>query len=392
MFLDGSADELRGKSEVLVDEAYDFGEAGSAAKVRYDNEDDIQVLEQEIESVVSVTDEIEGGFTPRIAQASVDDKVATIDEVKSLHNFRKGGFTGEGVNVVVMDSGIDESHELFADMDITHADVTGWGEGDDVGHGTAVAGQIVRLAPDVNLTSLRIFGGEGSASMDTILKAYEWLFAHTDEMDIVNMSWGASQKVQELDDLQNQLVEQGVRDVTAAGNTSEEGGSPATAEKAFSAGACTQEGEMASFSSYNPNWDNPDVTAIGVNNRLAQASDTTMGDNLTGPWTMASGTSFAAPELTGSVARYYEEYGSENIETAYEESADDIKGIEKDGSGLLNHNAAVNLPQANATVWTLWGDGQDIIYLNKNWLTDGDYDVSKVNESDDRITLEFIKE
>lgn len=399
IFLQDNAEKLYKEDNILVNKTYDFGEeAGSAAKVSYDDEEDIETVKQELSSVTGVVDEIEGGFVTRTAPTEVDERVATIEEIEKLHTLGHDGFTGEGINVVVMDSGIDEEHGVFNNTDIDHVDVTGRGDGDEVGHGTAVAGQIVRVAPDVNLTSLRIFGSSGRATFSTILKAYEWLFQHSDEIDIVNMSWGASRKVDQLDQLQNKLVEQDVRDVTAAGNTASEGGSPATAEKAFSAGACTESGEMAPFSSYNPNWDNPDVSTVGVNNRLAQASGTSMGGDLRGPWVMASGTSFAAPELTGSVARFLEGNPDEDLEELYEETGDDIEEVEKDGYGLLNHSALMSNapedgapPETQATVWTLWSDNRDMIHLNKDWLSDGEFTVSKVADTDDRIVLEFLR-
>lgn len=394
VFTEGRAQDLYDEEQMLVNTVYDFGDVGSIVKVNYDDKEDIETVKQNIDTVVSVEDGVNEGFITRVAPNSIADRVATMEEVKRLHNIRERGYTGEGIHVVVMDSGIDVDHPLFADMDITQVDVTGSGEGDAVGHGTAVAGQIVQIAPDVKLTALRIFGQEGRASYDTILSAYEWLFNHADEIDVVNMSWGTSRKVQQLDDLQNKLVNKGVRDVTAAGNTSEEGGSPATAEKAFSAGATNENGEMASFSSYNPNWDNPDVSAIGVNNRLAQASGTSMGSDLDGDWVMASGTSFAAPELAGSVARYLEGLEAEGLEGEYETNTNDIKGTERDGFGMLSHNDTVESPieETTADVWTMWEDGKDVMYLNKNWFSDGKYSVAKVDESDDRTVLEFTKE
>lgn len=399
VFLSGRAEPLYHQDQVEVLETYNFGEGvGSAARIAFDNEEDLEVVKNEVSDAVGIEEDLGEEFGLRNMGILASENVATIEDVKRLHKIPDGGATGDGVHVVVMDSGIDGGHSLFADKDINHVDVTGRGTKDEVGHGTACAGQIVRIAPGVKLTSLRIFGNSGRTSFDTILRAYEWLFQHANEVDIVNMSWGAQRKVSQIDRLQNKLVEKGVRDVTAAGNTGDTGGSPATAERAFSAGACTEDGRMAPFSSYNPNHDNPDVSAIGVNNRLAQARGTTMGEDLSGPWVMASGTSFAAPELAGSVARYAEDRGTEGIVAPYEENADDIKGIQKDGAGLLNHRATVRSepaepapPQANATVWTLWADMQDIIYIGKNWLKDGEYRVYKQEQEEGRVVLELRK-
>lgn len=400
VFLDGRPEQLYGMDQLGILETYNFGEGvGSAVKVAYDNEEDIEAVKAEIGSVIDTEDELGEEFELRTVDALVDDEVATIEEIKRLHEIPNTGATGDGVHVVVMDSGIDEDHGLFIRRDIDHVDVTGRGSGDEVGHGTAVAGQIVRIAPHVQLTSLRIFGDSGRTSFQTILRAYEWLFQNAGEIDVVNMSWGAQRKISQLDRLQNKLVEQGVRDVVAAGNTGDTGGSPATAEKAFSVGACTESGEMAPFSSYNPNHDNPDVSAVGVNNRLAQASGTTMGEDLSGPWVMASGTSFAAPEATGSVARYLQGRSMDGLVETYEANSDDIRGIEKDGAGLLNHRNTMGSspeeptpPQTNATVWTMWESDRDIVYIDQDWLTDGEYTVYKQADEDGRVLLELRKQ
>lgn len=394
VFLNGRPEPLYGDDKVNVVETYNFGDdVGSAAKVETDDSiDSIDSLDAD--DVVGIEDDTVE-FEVRTEANVQGQNVATIEDVQSLHNVPEAGNRGKDVRVVVMDSGIDTEHPLFNRRDIPQADVTGNGQGDDVGHGTAVAGQIVRLAPEVDITSLRIFGDSGRTSFDTILRAYEWLFAHADEYDVVNMSWGASRKVQQLDDIHNQLVEKGVRDVVAAGNSGGPGGSPATAEKAFSVGACTQDGAMAPFSSHDK-YDNPEITAIGVNNRLAQARGTIMGDNLTGQWVKASGTSFAAPEAAGSVARFLETHSVDEVRPAYEANADDLKGTERDGKGLMNHSASMREPpeepkppEADATAWTLWDEGNDILYINDDWLTDGEYRVAKLEDESGRLVLEL---
>lgn len=144
---------------------------------------------------------------------------------------------------------------------------------------------------------------------------------------------------------QQTLVEKGIRDVVSAGNSGGKSGSPATAKRAFSIGACTEDGKIAKFSSYNPNRDNPDVTAIGVNNRLAQASGTSMGIELDGPWVKSSGTSFSAPEVAGMVAKYLDvhpESSPETIMSDFEAAARDIENEPRDGAGLADYEAAVS--------------------------------------------------
>ena len=51
-------------------------------------------------------------------------------------------WTGEGVTVAVLDTGIDSKHPAFAGVDIVEKDFTGTGNGDRQGHGTHCAGTI----------------------------------------------------------------------------------------------------------------------------------------------------------------------------------------------------------------------------------------------------------
>lgn len=331
VFYEGELPELHGSHSIISQ--YDFGEAGGACKV--DSFEPSVLVDHE--GVCGVEQEAE--FRPQTHFYTSDD-VATIEDTERLHNVTDD-HTGEGVTVVVMDSGIDTTHPVFSDTDVGVPDPNGLGPGDSVGHGTAVAGQIVRLAPDVNLVDVRIFGSSGSTGMDKILRAYEWLVTNADSYDIVNMSWGSQARVSQLDRIHNTLVSKGVQDVVAAGNTGGKGGSPATAQIAFSAGACTEGGDMAPFSSYNPEYDNPDVSAIGVDCKLVRAAGTSMGEVIDADYTKASGTSFAAPNVAGMVARFVEANGSDSVVRAYEESADDIPDVPKDGSGLANHAAAL---------------------------------------------------
>ena len=131
------------------------------------------------------------------------------------------GYTGEGIKVAVMDTGIDYDHPDLGGCfgpgcrvaygwdfvgDAYNADPTSPSynpvpvpdpDPDDCyGHGTHVAGIIganggvVGVAPEVTFGAYRVFGCEGSTTADIMIAAMEMALA--DGMQILNMSIGAA--------------------------------------------------------------------------------------------------------------------------------------------------------------------------------------------------------
>lgn len=307
---------------------------------------------------------------------------ANVENVVSMHESEPSLGDGSGTTVVVMDSGIDTEHRVFSNIEVSERyDATSSSGKDELGHGTACAGEIATLAPGTELIDLRIFSDGGRTTMEIILRAYQWLLGNADRIDIVNMSWGSNSRIDAINRVHAKLISNNVRDVVAAGNSGSTSGSPATTEGAYSVGACTKYGEMADFSSYNPDSGNPDVTAIGANNVLARASNTSMGRGIGENWVVASGTSFAAPIGAALAAKYMsmEPTASiEEIKQVFEETATDIEGQPKDGAGILRYRAALRVDggqhdTVSASVWSF--AGRDTLYVNDDLLESGKYEV-----------------
>jgi subtilisin family serine protease len=111
-----------------------------------------------------------------------------------------GGATGTGTRVCVLDSGIEVDHPLVGTVQRSVA-VTRTGEeiavvdddaGDLCGHGTACAGIIRALAPDCELTSVRVLGAGYTGSGAVMLAGLEW--AIDQGFHIVNMSLSTTKK------------------------------------------------------------------------------------------------------------------------------------------------------------------------------------------------------
>ncbi len=106
-------------------------------------------------------------------------------------------FTGSGIVVAVLDTGIDASHPAFAGMSIIQNDFTGEGSGDQHGHGTHCAGTIfgrntgdmrIGVAPGIEKALIgKVLGAQGGSS-EQIVSAIQW--AVDSGANVISMSLG----------------------------------------------------------------------------------------------------------------------------------------------------------------------------------------------------------
>jgi subtilisin family serine protease len=106
-------------------------------------------------------------------------------------------FTGDGVVVAVLDTGIDRSHVAFNGVTLTEMDFTGEGNGDTHGHGTHCAGTIfgrdvngerIGIARGVKRALIgKVLGASGGSS-DMIFQGIQW--AINGGANVISMSLG----------------------------------------------------------------------------------------------------------------------------------------------------------------------------------------------------------
>jgi subtilisin family serine protease len=106
-------------------------------------------------------------------------------------------FTGNGIVVAVLDTGIDPNHPAFAGVELVRKNFTNAGDDDDHGHGTHCAGTI--FGRDVNNTRIgiargvkkamigKVLGGNGGGS-DVVMQAIQW--ATNSGANVISMSLG----------------------------------------------------------------------------------------------------------------------------------------------------------------------------------------------------------
>ena len=250
----------------------------------------------------------------------------------------ENGLDGSGVVVATLDTGVDVNHPSLkkqyrghnADGTFTHTfnwlDLVGDSPTpiDSLGHGTHVTGTMVGydpetgtrtgVAPGARWIAVNAFSENGALDTD-LLKAGEWLLAPLDEKgtphpemapDIINNSWGGSST---LNDWFRSVVKAwAAADITpvfAAGNDSAETpvgpGSitnPANYPEAIAVGSTDSANGISWFSlrgpsPYGGSEIKPDLVAPG------EEILSTLPNNEYG---LSSGTSMAAPHVSGAIA------------------------------------------------------------------------------------------
>jgi major intracellular serine protease len=210
---------------------------------------------------------------------------------------------GDGVVVAVVDTGLDVSHPEFAGRTVPGRNFTADSAADVEGHGTHVAGIIAGatcgVAPGVRIMPLKVFGkADGFQFQDAFrfIREYNKTAAPGDKVVAVNCSWGGPYDAQ-LHYMIRELVSDGVGVIVSAGNAGD--GDPETAEifswpgflwEPITVGALNQDGQPAGYSS---SYDGIDLGAPGTLIYSAWPG---------GGYKLLSGTSMAAPHVTGAYA------------------------------------------------------------------------------------------
>ncbi len=156
----------------------------------------------------------------------IGDNMDLIQVGSDVWNISKGN----GVNVSVLDTGIDyDHHDLNVSGGVGFANInlakfnTEWD--DDNGHGTHVAGIIAALdnnigvvgaAPDVSLYAVKVLNRGGRGFTSDIIAGIEWSVEN--DMDIVSMSLGGGGYSQPFQDAINVAHNNSVLIIAAAGN------------------------------------------------------------------------------------------------------------------------------------------------------------------------------
>lgn len=228
------------------------------------------------------------------------------------------GYSGQGVSVAIIDTGIDGNHPALSNR------VVGWYDAingqtspyDDNGHGTHCAGIVGShdalykgVAPECDLIGVKVLNAQGSGYDSDIIAGMEW--AVLNGADIISMSLGAKAFTDPANDpLCVACVDcwnEGVVVVVAAGNSGPRPrsiDSPGIDPTIITVAAADDKNtiewaddDIARFSSVGPTRYGdlkPDIAAPGVGIQSCDANST--------GWVSLSGTSMATPHVAGAIA------------------------------------------------------------------------------------------
>ena len=367
--------------------------------------------------------------SPLVARLSMDRVVAgamertgaTTGATAARQEF---GLNGAGVGIAVIDSGVAPAHDDLSDpangaqridwfVDFTQGRTAAY---DDYGHGTHVAGIIggngfdsggarSGIAPGARLIVLKVLDGEGHGRISDVIAALDYAVSNKDALNIriVNLSVATgvyeSYNSDPLTLAAREAVAAGIVVVAAAGNNGRgPNGStqyagitaPGNAPWVLTVGASSHMGTVdraddtiAAFSSRGPGaidyGAKPDLVAPGVGiESLTDPASRLYRLNLPYllngtvptsylPYMSLSGTSMAAPVVTGTIALMLQANPSltpNAVKAILQYTAEKYPGSDPltQGAGFLNAKGAVELavyliapatlPYPDASTWS----------------------------------------
>lgn len=216
---------------------------------------------------------------------------------------------GKGITVAILDTGCDTDHpdikdriiggKNFTDDDKANPEIIE----DYAGHGTHVAGTIAAskndagvtgVAPEASLLIVKVLNKNGSGQYDWIINGIN--FAIEQKVDIISMSLGGPTDHTELHEAIKKAVNSNILVVCAAGNEGDGDGAtdefayPGSYNEVISVGAINFERRSSEFTNSNNEID------------LVTPGENILSTYLGGKYATLSGTSMAAPHVSGALA------------------------------------------------------------------------------------------
>ena len=297
---------------------------------------------------------------PRVAYVEEDAKVYALDaELDDSWGVKHicagvvhgGGNTGAGVNVSIIDTGIDYTHpdldgNCKGGYDFVNNDNDSM---DDAGHGTHCAGivaaeddgsGVVGVAPEAHLYGVKVLNSSGIGYVTDVIAGINWSVQN--DMQIISMSLGGGNSVSK-EAACDAAYNAGIVVVASAGNSGnppgmgDNVGYPAAYSSVIAVAATASNDKRARWSSTGPD---VELAAPGVS----------INSTVPGGYDIKSGTSMACPHVAGTAALVmaaYPGWNSSQVRQQLRDTADDLGAAGRDnlyGHGLVDADEAAYQP------------------------------------------------
>jgi serine protease AprX len=317
--------------------------------------------------------------------------------LKAVDAWRQG-YTGAGVDVALIDSGVAPVQGMPASNVVNGADLSFESQAanlrylDTYGHGTHMAGLIagrdgaaadpnnhdafMGVAPDARVVNVKVASHSGATDVSQVLAGIDWVVQHRHDngmnIRVLNLSFGTD-GVQDytLDPLTfaaEAAWKHGIVVVVAAGNSqfgSAKMNNPAYDPYVIAVGADDTKGTHSVSDDDIPVWSargdgvrNPDVVAPGKSLASLRVQGSLIDEQhpegrINGRFFRGSGTSQAAAAVSGSVALLLEQRPNltpDQVKAILKNSSTSLPNAPAtaQGSGLVNVKEALATPTPNA--------------------------------------------
>lgn len=314
------------------------------------------------------------------------------------------------VTVAVLDSGVMLNHD---DLKANILTSLAWdsyynkaltGDGDNVGHGTHVAGIIAATANNsigiaggsynANILPVKVFSDDSSPRSNTtaIISAYQYIMTlvssgAVDNLHVINMSLGYYGS-----DINDRLLEETIRTaredyriatVCAAGNGNKvdtaytENIYPADFEECIAVTALTPTGSNVVFSDYN---EAKDISAPGASIWSTYLRDTTIGNVKFGKYNRMTGTSMASPMVSAAAALMFAQNPDATVDQvcqALYATAEPVVDAENNRSELSGSHGALNVAAALVELQNIIDASQFPDVKPGDWFYDAVLDITR---------------
>ncbi len=367
--------------------------------------------------------DINHGVGPNFAATELETFLSSAHQQTGWTNVQSQfGLTGQGQTVAIIDSGIaynhlalgggyGSSHRVVGGWDFAENDANPFDDAPAGYHGTHVAGIVGAnqgnqqgVAPNVDFVALRTFTDTGQGQMAWVESALRWVYDNRNTFEnpitTVNLSLGASWNSSAvpswatLEDELMRLNQVGIVVVASAGNSFQQNPTPGLSYPAASpyvipVASIDADGALSGFSQRDSR-----VIAAPGRNVMSTVPDHFWGaDGVFTDWARASGTSMAAPYISGAsvlIREAMELVGMENIssQSIYNTLMSTANSIfdpvtNQTYKSLDLDNAIASILPADNVGGTL--DSAQVQNVQSTWRTDswintlGDKDVLRIN-------------